>query len=212
MYVPRKPWPQGNEYHTACCGASGVLFQLELVEDKDHLTHVPVKFPDVGKVLDCCFGHKGHAVVLDSGFCVLEGIVRFRENGVFAASLIKQRKYWPKNIKGDNYITHFANKKVDDVDCLPGKLIDQDFYIFCMKEPDYNMLLMLTYGSNKHIKRKTTIRNYKNSSGDMAIKSFNYPEVAYNHCHFRNSVGNHNNKRHQPICIEEIWTTKWWLN
>ncbi len=35
MFVPRKPWSFGNEYHAACCGLSGIMFQVELVEAKD---------------------------------------------------------------------------------------------------------------------------------------------------------------------------------
>ena len=35
MFVPRKPWPFGNEYHMVCCCLSGVLWGLELVEGKD---------------------------------------------------------------------------------------------------------------------------------------------------------------------------------
>ena len=36
MFVPRKPWPFGNEYHSVCCGLSGVMYGVELVEGKDH--------------------------------------------------------------------------------------------------------------------------------------------------------------------------------
>ena len=36
MYaVPRKPHPMGNEYHSICCGLSGIMFAIELVEGKD---------------------------------------------------------------------------------------------------------------------------------------------------------------------------------
>jgi len=35
MYVPRKPHPQGNEYHSIACGESGILYSIELVEGKD---------------------------------------------------------------------------------------------------------------------------------------------------------------------------------
>ena len=35
MLVPRKPHPFGNEHHAACCGLSGTLFRLEIVEGKD---------------------------------------------------------------------------------------------------------------------------------------------------------------------------------
>ena len=36
MFVPHKPWPFGNEWHTICCCLCGVMFDLlELVEGKD---------------------------------------------------------------------------------------------------------------------------------------------------------------------------------
>jgi hypothetical protein len=41
MYVPRKPHPMGNEYHTICCGMSGITYGLELVEGKDHPNQMP---------------------------------------------------------------------------------------------------------------------------------------------------------------------------
>ena len=35
MFVPRKPWPFGNEYHTLCCCTSGIMWGIEVVEGKD---------------------------------------------------------------------------------------------------------------------------------------------------------------------------------
>lgn len=35
VYCLRKPHPFGNEYHTACCGESGTMFTMEMVEQKD---------------------------------------------------------------------------------------------------------------------------------------------------------------------------------
>ena len=40
-------------------------------------------------------------VVLDSGFCVSKGITALLEFGLYAAALIKNRKYWPKGVPGD---------------------------------------------------------------------------------------------------------------
>eukprot|EP00957_Ditylum_brightwellii_P020742 1563810-Ditylum_brightwellii.AAC.1 len=34
MFVPRKPHPMGNEYHTIACGKSGILYGREIVEGK----------------------------------------------------------------------------------------------------------------------------------------------------------------------------------
>ena len=35
MFVPCKPWPLGNEYHSMCCCESRIMWAVELVEGKD---------------------------------------------------------------------------------------------------------------------------------------------------------------------------------
>ena len=35
MFIPRKPWTFGNEYHTVCCYTSGIMWGIDLVEGKD---------------------------------------------------------------------------------------------------------------------------------------------------------------------------------
>ena len=50
MFVPRKPKPFGNEYHTMCCGLSGVLYSMELVEGKDRPSSLgEMEFDNYGK-------------------------------------------------------------------------------------------------------------------------------------------------------------------
>ena len=35
MFIPRKPWPFGNEYHDACCAESDIIWSVDLREGKD---------------------------------------------------------------------------------------------------------------------------------------------------------------------------------
>ena len=42
MIIRQKPHPFGNEYHTSCCGKSGILFGMEMVEGKDELREIGV--------------------------------------------------------------------------------------------------------------------------------------------------------------------------
>jgi Transposase IS4 len=35
MFVPCKPPPFGNEYHSMCCGLSDIMYSIELEEGKD---------------------------------------------------------------------------------------------------------------------------------------------------------------------------------
>ena len=48
MFVPRKPWPFGNEYHTICCAVCGILFGIELVEGKDKPPEIVPEFNNAG--------------------------------------------------------------------------------------------------------------------------------------------------------------------
>lgn len=218
IIVPRKPWPVGNEYHTICCGTTGILFQLEMVEGKDARRNVIPKYEDLGgKTVGLLvrltepIHNKGAVVVLDSGFCVLQGIIELRKRGVFAAALIKKRRYWPKHIDGDAVAAHFEGKPVGTTEAWKGRLDNQVFHVFAMKEPDYTMSLMSTYGTTNEVETATTRRDIKIDGVNTRI-SFKYTEVIYNHFRYRHIVDDHNSKRHQPISLEYVWKTQWWPN
>ena len=128
MFVPRKPWPFGNEYHTVCCSLSGILWQMELIEGKDSPSEIIPKYNNQGKtvglllrVLEPIFT-RGNVVILDSGFCVLKGIVELKKRGVYASALIKKQKYWSKYIKGNAIHDHFTDKNVGDCDSWKGSM------------------------------------------------------------------------------------------
>ena len=84
-------------------------------------------------------------MILDSGFCVLKGIVALKLNGVFASALITKHCYvYCDDIK--------AQQQDIDVDVgvikrLPRELEGVKFEILYLKEPDYVMMLVSTYGS-----------------------------------------------------------------
>jgi hypothetical protein len=93
MVVPRKPWLFGNEYHTACCGMVGIKFWAELVEGKN----ARKEYDDLGKTVGLLLRmmkpiwNTGKVIVLDSGFCILKGIIELKKKGLYAAALIKKR-------------------------------------------------------------------------------------------------------------------------
>ena len=90
-------------------------------------------------------------VVLDSGFCVLKGLVEIKKRGVFAVALIKKRHYWPKYIDGKATKEHFKDLPVGSVDAMSGVLDGVPMNVFSMKGPDYLMLLMASYDSNERM-------------------------------------------------------------
>ena len=151
MFVPHKPRPFGNEYHTVCCSLPGILWQMEIVKGKDDPSQIVPKFNNQGKtvglllhVLEPIFG-KGNMVVLDS---VLKRIMELKMCGVYASTLIKKQKYWATYIKGEAIKQHFGGKQVGDCDSWKGNMDEVPFHIYAMKEPDYVMSLMSMYGTN----------------------------------------------------------------
>ena len=152
-----------------------------------------------------------YVVILDSGFCVLKAIIELRKKGIFASALIKKRQYWPKFICGDDIKAHFDGKEVGATDSWAGKLDDIPFHVYAMKEPDYVMSLMSTYGTNNRDNGKETRRNWK-VGGEARSTLFRYPEAVHNHFLYRHAVDAHNGKRHSPISLEVVWATKRWPN
>ena len=74
---------------------------MELVEGKDSPSEIIPKYNNQGKtvglllrVLEPIFT-RGNVVILDSGFCVLKGIVELKKRGVYASALIKNGSIGP---------------------------------------------------------------------------------------------------------------------
>ena len=152
----------------------------------------------------------GKTVVLDSGFCVLQGLVELKKNGIYAHALIKKRRYWPKHVPGDAIIEHFNNKEVGETDAIHGELDGVQFYLYGMKEPDYVMQIMSTYGT-LHEKGPEKRRHFT-INGEKVVKTFHCPEIIHNHYAYRDMIDKHNSQRMHPISMEETWMTTCWPN
>ena len=128
---------------------------------------------------------------------------------MFAADLIKKRRCWPKYLPGDTIVAHFAEKGIGESDALQGMLDDVKFHVVAMKEPDYVMMFMTTYGTLAPVgdeKRHYLVNGVKH------VKTFRYMEVVHNHYQYRDVIDNHNSARMHPISMEETWMTMRWPN
>ena len=66
------------------------------------------------------------------------------------------------------------------------------FHVVGMKEPDYVMMIMTTYGTLAEFGDKK--RHYM-VNGVKHVTMFGYPEVVYNHYCYRDAIDNHNSFR-----------------
>ena len=128
MNVPQKPHPNGNEYHSIANGDDGqpVIWRIKIREGKDQPKDVsgkwafPSKFEGTNakgrpytntSTLMCEMTEPihgtGKVVSMDSGFCVSAGILHLHDLGVYSQALIKNPKYWPKDVPGDQIDQYF---------------------------------------------------------------------------------------------------------
>ena len=91
IVCPRKPHQFGNEWHTSCCVLSGILFIVESVEVKEHPHQAsPLEFEYLGRktvelllhIMKMYFA-TGRYVIIDSGLCVLKGLIQLMNEGIF---------------------------------------------------------------------------------------------------------------------------------
>ena len=147
IYVPRTPHPKGNEYHSICCSISGIIFGIEIVEGKNQpRQRCHPECIEKGKTASLLprlwkpqFA-TGKVVILDRAFCVLEAPLTLKQYGVFASTLIKKERYWPK--KAEQIKAYFQDQWKTVIGCLEIK-----FDLFLHKDPNYTMMLMSTYGA-----------------------------------------------------------------
>ena len=97
---------------------------------------------------------------------------------------------------------------VGSTDVLHGVLDDVSYDIFCMKEEDYVMKIMATYGCNS-----PPMRDRKKATRTLVsgVKTeFEYIEPVANHFDYRHCVDDNNHLRHMRPSIEETWKTHRW--
>ena len=95
--------------------------------------------------------HTSQIFVVDSGFCVLKGLVQLAKKGAFGSEVIKKRRYWPKYIEGNKVKEHFDNQPIGSQEALSGCLHSIPFNLFGLKEENYTTVLMSTYGTTEEM-------------------------------------------------------------
>ena len=125
MYDGRKPQHFGNDRHTIACELLKIMWFAEIVEGKyPPCGRVRPEFYEIGKtvvtMLRCTrpICNRENLVIMDSGFCVTKGLVKLRKKGVFGTAIIKKRRYWLANIKGDTIDARFYSKEVVSFDAV----------------------------------------------------------------------------------------------
>ena len=124
---------------------------MELVEVKYWLLqlHEPI-FNGLGKTFGLLIRltqeiwNTSTCVVLESGFCVFNGIAELQRRGAYSRVAIKKHQYFPKYTPDDTIVSHLGSKTVGNVDELQGTFDNSPFRVYCKKNPDYTTIIVRT--------------------------------------------------------------------
>ena len=120
VFCPCKLHPFGNEYHTIAYGVSGIMYDLEIIEGKDHPREIPPDPSDqhgktVGLLLRLSKSlySTGKVIIVDSGFCVLQGIVELRKKGSLQGHSSKRDDTSPIMCQGTVLISTLETRQLE---------------------------------------------------------------------------------------------------
>ncbi len=144
--------------------------------------------------------------MMDSGFCVAAGIITLHKHRVFGQLHIKKHgQYWPKSIPGNAIDTYFAEKDLDKMMIFKQQMDSIDFLVHCTKDANYVIKIMSLHGMLDEIQNHPTGHQI-----GRVWWLFKYLEPILGHNHAKHWVDDHNNRRHAPIGLDQMWKTKWW--
>ena len=146
------------------------MWQVKIQEGKDLPKNpdgswsFPSEFPGYSKTATLMLEmtkpvhHTGKVVSIDSGLCVLVGIIAMHNLGVYGQSLIKKQRYWPKNVPGEAITTYFANKELGSAKTFRQVFDGKPFLVHCHKDNSYVTKIMSTHGLINEISTHKTYR------------------------------------------------------
>ena len=86
------------------------------------------------------------------------------------------------------------------MDAIKGSYDGVPFHIHALKEPDYVMMLMSTYGT---LAQLGEIKKQHFKVNGEKVNEFQYPMVVFNHYSYQDMIDNHNTFRMHRILMEE---------
>ena len=192
------------------------MFSMEMVEGKDHPSEIFKNYNSLGKTVGLLmrmltsYFSTGRYVILDSGFCVLTGLVALKKAGLFACAVIKKRRYWPYLVPGEAMDRMFDDREVGESAGITGKLDGEEYFLWGLKEPSYVMKMMATGGPLVVTDECKPQKRYWTEGGLERVKDTQLPLPYDWHYKFRHAVDDHNNLRHALPSIEHTMTTTRW--
>ncbi|KAL7473681.1 hypothetical protein ACHAXS_014180 [Conticribra weissflogii] len=207
--------------HSIADGDQGkpILWRIKLQEGKDrpkdnhntpqfpsefeHQTNTSALMLEITKPIH----HTGKVVIMNSQFCVTAGIIALQNVGVFGQALVKKYgNFWPQYVPGQIIDDYMRDKPLGYAATFKQIIEGKEFLLHCQNDDrDVTTKIMSTHGIIQPDDEHVTNRFI---DGDW--KSFRYVEPLSRQNQCKHLVNEFDIQRHDPVCLEDVWTTNWW--
>ena len=135
-------------------------------------------------------------MILDSGFCVLQGVIDLRKLVGGVQVFYLKMRYWTTLVSYDAIDDPISNKDVGNTDNFKGNLDNHHFKTY-LKEPDFLIkIISISLGFTEYPNQKVYMRSLENVSGEANTSKFNYNISFINNFKYNHTVYGHNNPSH----------------
>lgn len=215
--VKRKPHPMGNEYHTAACADTKILYCVEIVEGKDQPTEGPHSSKEFEGQMDSnvaalvarmckCIQGSARVVVLDSGFGYVPTVVELLKMGLYSTCVVKKKKGWPKYTHCDEVLSEIHGKDVGSIIVRKGTAVDGGYPFFLAAQADskHTSIMLSSWATTR---RDGKMRR-RRVGGELV--EFKYGEYQRWYYYARHAVDDNNNNRQGCLSYEERFCPRDW--
>jgi len=221
QWVERKPKPYGNLFHACACACSKIIFSLELFEGKDRPVWMPpAEFEDrfntnkfnatkVGglmmRMAKPLFGTKS-VVVHDSGFQSVVAMAELGKEGVYAACLMKKKRYYAKFSDGEANEDFLKAQDFVQPFCKPMQFESFQWRVIGHRDTQHIVQLLSAHGTSD---RCLPVRFRYHPETNVKI-SFQYTDAVSDYFIARSAVDESNKVRQGGLSFEQGWQTRKW--
>jgi len=116
IFIPRKPIPCGQEYHTIADVDSNIIFGFEIVDKVKKLYDDQYRLKMTALCVRMTESTKLHGsrriVYCDSAFASLDAMEALRDKGLYSIMMVKKKNYWPKGIAGQELLEELKDQPI----------------------------------------------------------------------------------------------------
>jgi hypothetical protein len=212
VFVPRKPTPAGQEWHTLACALTKIIISMDPVESTSTRRHDSIG-KMAGTVLrlteDAGLHGCPRVLVGDSAFPTLRLMQSLHSHKIFSIFAIKKKSNWPKGMNGESIIKALKNAPLGSIRSQV-LTSDSGFKYYLCGIRDMNTCLLSSNAGSAQYAGDSVKRTVTSTTGQRNTVTFLRTDVHDLFYSARHGIDDNNNIRQNTRELADTWQSKDW--